>query len=165
MSFDDFFRCAFGKAGDPTFEPFDYQRKLAHGGFGPRKDQASPDLLEVPTGMGKTAAVVLAWLWRCAWRTGGREGEAERHTPRRLVYCLPMRVLVEQTYKNVEGWLKNLHIFGEPGQNRVSVHLLMGGSEDVQKATWAEYPEEDMILIGTQDMLLSADLLGEGSAP
>jgi CRISPR-associated endonuclease/helicase Cas3 len=158
MNYDDLFRRAFGKAGDPTFEPFDYQRKLADGGFGPNKDQAWPDLLEVPTGMGKTAAVVLAWLWKRGWRNGGRTAARDSSTPRRLVYCLPMRVLVEQTYKNVEGWLRNLGIFGEPGQGKVSVHLLMGGSDDTEKATWAEHPEEDMILIGTQDMLLSAAL-------
>lgn len=69
-----------------------------------------------------------------------------------------MRVLVEQTYGNISDWLKKLQIFGEPGQGKVSVHLLMGGSEDCDKATWAEFPEEDMILIGTQDMLLSAAL-------
>ncbi len=27
--FDEFFRTAFGKADDPTFQPFDYQRRLA----------------------------------------------------------------------------------------------------------------------------------------
>lgn len=36
--------------------PFGYQSRLA--------EQAWPDLLDVPTGMGKTAAVTLAWLWK-----------------------------------------------------------------------------------------------------
>src|SRR3546814_201046 len=39
----------------------------------------------------------------------------------------------------------------------VSVHVLMGGEPDLK--SWAEYPEEDMILIGTQDMLLSRALM------
>lgn len=39
----------------------------------------------------------------------------------------------------------------------MSVHVLMGGESDLK--TWAEYPEQDMVLIGTQDMLLSRALL------
>lgn len=132
-------------------EPFPYQRALAL--------ESWPDLLEIPTGLGKTAAVTLAWLWKRGWRCGGREAAPDPHTPRRLVWCLPMRVLVEQTQRNVETWLANLGILGAPGDGKVSVHLLMGGSEDVEHATWAEHPEADMILIGTQDMLLSRALM------
>ncbi len=156
MTFDDFFRCAFGRSTEADFKPFEYQRRLAEEKF---DGHSWPDLLEVPTGMGKTAAVILAWLWKRGWRQGGRAGEINANTPRRLVYCLPMRVLVEQTYRNTEEWLKSLAIFGDAGQGKVSVHLLMGGSEDAAQASWAEYPEEDMILIGTQDMLLSRALM------
>jgi CRISPR-associated endonuclease/helicase Cas3 len=70
-----------------------------------------------------------------------------------------MRVLVEQTERNASRWLENLAVAGMPGENKVSVHLLMGGSEDVKKPAWADYPEEDAILIGTQDMLLSRALM------
>ena len=107
----------------------------------------------------ETAAVVLAWLWKRAWRIGKRDSTPDPGTPRRLVYCLPMRVLVEQTHQNVDQWLSKLKIAGTPGEGKVSVHLLMGGSEDVRKASWADHPEEDMILIGTQDMLLSRSLM------
>jgi CRISPR-associated endonuclease/helicase Cas3 len=109
--------------------------------------------------MGKTAAVMLAWLWKRGWREGRPEATPDAETPRRLVYCLPMRVLVEQTERNTRRWLENLAVAGIPGENKVSVHLLMGGSEDAKKATWADYPEEDAILIGTQDMLLSRALM------
>ncbi|MGH8147330.1 MAG: type I-G CRISPR-associated helicase/endonuclease Cas3g [Rhodanobacteraceae bacterium] len=149
MNFDAFFRHAFGKADDQAFEPFDYQVQLAV------KDW--PDLLDVPTGMGKTAAVTLAWLWKRGWRQGGRTGPVENDTPRRLIWCLPMRVLVEQTAENIRQWLQRLDIYGKAGEGKVSVHVLMGGADDLK--TWAEYPEEDMILIGTQDMLLSRALL------
>jgi len=158
MTYDDFFRRAFDKEDIEDFVPFDYQRTLATGRFGPEA-HSWPELLEVPTGMGKTAAVILAWLWKRGWRAGVRKVDADPQTPRRLVYCLPMRVLVEQTHGNVAGWLNNLGILGAPGQGEVSVHLLMGGSEDVETGTSAEYPEEDMILIGTQDMLLSRALM------
>lgn len=156
MTFEEFFRAAFGRASEPDFKPFDYQRRLAEGKF---DGHSWPDLLEVPTGMGKTAAVVLAWLWKRGWRLGRRDGTPDTETPRRLIYCLPMRVLVDQTFAVITGWLSNLRILGEPGDDSVSVHLLMGGSQDSASAAWAEYPEEDMILIGTQDMLLSRALM------
>ena len=50
-----------------------------------------PQQLDIPTGLGKTAAVVLAWLYR---RFGHPDKSIRRATPRRLIYCLPMRVLV-----------------------------------------------------------------------
>ncbi|MFV2073041.1 MAG: hypothetical protein ACC742_10375, partial [Thermoanaerobaculales bacterium] len=49
--------------------------------------------LSIPTGLGKTAAAVLSWVWRRRWAPE----DVRCATPRRLVYCLPMRVLVEQT--------------------------------------------------------------------
>lgn len=149
MDFDSFFRHAFGKADDQAFKPFDYQARLATKNW--------PDLLDVPTGMGKTAAVTLAWLWKRGWRLGALTEPVDESTPRRLVWCLPMRVLVEQTQENIQTWLDNLGIGGNPGSGKVSVRVLMGGEEDLN--TWAEHPEEDMILIGTQDMLLSRALM------
>lgn len=151
MTYQEFFRSAYGKLDDPRFQPFDYQCRLAN--------EAWPDLLGVPTGMGKTAGIVLAWLWKRGWRQGTRAEEPNAETPRRLVFCLPMRVLVEQTVENIEGWLKTLGLYGQSGERRVSIHLLMGGSDDVRKADWTMYPEEDVIVVGTQDMLLSRALM------
>jgi CRISPR-associated endonuclease/helicase Cas3 len=150
MDFDGFFEHAFkGINGDEKRLPFEYQRRL---GLDPW-----PDLLNVPTGLGKTAAVTLSWLWKRGWRQGARTEAPASDTPRRLIWCLPMRVLVEQTEENIRLWLANLGIGGEAGAGKVSVHVLMGGESDLK--TWAEHPEEDMILIGTQDMLLSRALM------
>ncbi|MEX2517317.1 MAG: CRISPR-associated helicase Cas3' [Gammaproteobacteria bacterium] len=154
MEFEDFFRRAYGNTIDNNFGPYDYQGKLA--------EQDWPDLLDIPTGLGKTAAVTLAWLWKRGWREGERALDADSDTPRRLVWCLPMRVLVEQTESNIRQWLENLGISGKVGENKVSVHLLMGGESNLKswaERPWAERPEEDMILIGTQDMLLSRALM------
>lgn len=140
MTFDDFFEQATGIADGP----YEYQRRLAEGAW--------PDLLEIPTGLGKTAAVVLAWLYK-------RRIQLDADTPRRLVYCLPMRVLVEQTVSNIESWLKAHDLLGRPGEGRVSVNVLMGGEPELRRAEWAIYPEEETILIGTQDMLLSRALM------
>lgn len=68
-----------------------------------------------------------------------------------------MRVLVEQTEENIRGWLNRLGILGQKaGEGKVSVHVFMGGAGDTK---WSSFPEEDMILIGTQDMLLSRALM------
>lgn len=130
--FDEF----FGKAMGGERRPFPYQKRLATDFW--------PELLEIPTGLGKTAAVVLAWLFR---RING-----DPDTPQRLVYCLPMRVLVEQIQRNIRDWLKALGLL-----DSVAIHPLMGGEEDL--SSWVSSPEQDMILIGTQDMLLSRALM------
>ena len=143
----DLFRFAF--AQDERV-PYPYQERLAC-------ISTWPEMLDIPTGMGKTAAVTTAWLYKRGWRRGGRNAAIDEATPRRLVWCLPMRVLVEQTQKNICDWLQKLNILGDVGEGKVSVHLLMGGEPDLK--TWAEHPEEDMVLIGTQDMLLSRALM------
>ena len=123
--------------------PFPYQVSLATSAH-------LPQILNAPTGSGKTDAVVLAWLWR--------RKQLRDATPRRLVYCLPMRVLVEQTRDKVKKWLRNLDLLAEkPGDeaNKITVTVLMGGED---KDRWDEYPERDAIIIGTQDMLLSRAL-------
>jgi CRISPR-associated endonuclease/helicase Cas3 len=76
------FSAVFEKAC--KFSPYDYQVRLATG-------ELFPELLDIPTGLGKTAAVVLAWLWRLYLP---RKEFAVR-VSRRLVYCSSMRMLVE----------------------------------------------------------------------
>lgn len=103
MSYTDFFKRATRTEEQPNgLKPFPYQCLLA--------EKPWPELLDVPTGLGKTAAVALAWLWKRGWREGGREAGPDAGTPRRLVYCLPMRVLVEQTERNACRWLENLAV-------------------------------------------------------
>jgi CRISPR-associated endonuclease/helicase Cas3 len=152
VDFEQFFKRATN--GNP---PCPYQKRLA------TESQTLPSLLDVPTGLGKTAAALLAWLWR---RRFHPETAVRDQTPRRLVYCLPMRVLVEQTYRATTEWLGNLSLWaeaeqespvwiksdGDHGTYPIAVHLLLGGEE---KTDWALWPERDAILIGTQDMLLS----------
>lgn len=129
--------------------PFPYQGRLAMSPW--------PDFLDIPTGMGKTAAVTMTWLYKRGWRRGDRTESPDSATPRRLIWCLPMRVLVEQTELNIRAWLTALGVLGEAGNGKVSVHVLMGGADDLK--SWADHPDEDMILIGTQDMLLSRALM------
>jgi len=129
MNFPAFFCLATGKP-----DPFPYQVTFA-------ESDELPELLHAPTGAGKTATAVLGWLWRLL--------HSKKPTPRRLVYCLPMRVLVEQTRDEVRNWLAALE------RTDIGVHVLMGGAE---LADWHLHPEKPAILIGTQDMLLSRAL-------
>src|SRR5499426_1471569 len=74
---------------------------------------------------------------------------------RRLVYCLPMRTLVEQTERVAQTALARLTEHGLVAKEQFAAYVLMGG--DVSDA-WAMSPEREYILIGTQDMLLSRAL-------
>lgn len=158
FDFARFFEAATGH------QPFPFQRDFC-------LSQELPALVKVPTGLGKTAMAVVGWLWR---RFGGDEN-LKMNTPRRLVYCLPMRVLVEQTRENAVAWLHSLgRLAGtaefdeQDGKKRlrsytpdrsdpskVAVHVLMGGEDEDD---WDIYPEREAIIIGTQDMLLSRAL-------
>jgi CRISPR-associated endonuclease/helicase Cas3 len=142
------FPSVFTKATGLT-TPFAYQCRLACGPEGLPTDGAicQSQLINIPTGLGKTAAVVLAWLWN---RLLQPDIEGRAKWPRRLVYCLPMRTLVEQTRDNIQQWLAGLGL-----SQTVGLHVLMGGEDG---GDWDIYPEKDAILIGTQDMLLSRAL-------
>ncbi len=137
MDVHDLYQAATGHA------PYPYQAALA-------TSIDLPNLLYVPTGVGKTAAATLAWLYRRRYAPS----DIQKKTPRRLVYCLPMRTLVEQTRNAVLDWLAGLGIPSE-GENGIGVHLLMGGTD---AGDWYAHPERNAILIGTQDMLLSRAL-------
>lgn len=149
--FDAMFRRAVGDEPG-VFEPYGFQRRLAYEGL--------PELLRVPTGGGKTLAVVLAWLFR---RRFHADAEVRTSTPGRLVMVLPMRTLVNQTHEEARGWLKQLGLLVEgdaaldPEADGVGLHLLMGGESDSGGA-WRLCPHRDAMLVGTQDMLLSRAL-------
>jgi CRISPR-associated endonuclease/helicase Cas3 len=85
--------------------PYSYQSALAEL---PVVDR----LIRVPTGCGKTAAVIGAWLWR--------RGIDRQHTPTRLVYNLPMRILVGQTRDLAAEWARK-------SETGTCVYTMMGG--------------------------------------
>lgn len=142
MNFAQFFSTATG------WLPYTYQVRVA-------ESQEMPALLRIPTGAGKTEAVALGWLYR---RFKHPNRNVRDSTPRRLVYCLPTRTLVEQTVERIKGWIDNLGMADEVG-----TVILMGGEPPTQ---WYLYPEKPFVIVGTQDMLLSRALnRGYGSSP
>lgn len=127
MTYREFFHKATG------LDPYPYQEKLA--------GEEWPEVLIVPTGAGKTAAVILSWLYRREFGSGAAT---------RLIFCLPMRVLVGQIADNAQAWIKNLGL-----SERYSIHRLLGGFLEEE---WEKKPERPCIIVGTQDHLLSRAL-------
>jgi CRISPR-associated endonuclease/helicase Cas3 len=140
MNFQDFFQRATHSESEPMGRtPYPYQMRFAEA-------DGLQHLIRAPTGSGKTATAILGWLWR--WKSKKPE------TPRRLAYCLPMRVLVEQSQREAEKWIEELVKNGDL-EEKIPVHVLMGG---VDTEKWFLHPERPAVLIGTQDMLLSRAL-------
>lgn len=132
MDFDEFFRLATGE------RPYAYQRELG-------EMERPPSVLEAHTGAGKSHALIVSWLY----------GRRVRQTaPRRLVYALPMRSLVEQTTTVAHDIRECLGL----DEDALPIHTLMGGVDKRELGGWREWPERDQILIGTIDMLLSRAL-------
>ena len=141
-TFEEFFRCATG------VEPYGYQRRLA--------EQGLPPVLKAPTGTGKTAGVILAWLWR---RLHLPDAE-RRKVPRRLIFALPQRTLVEQTAREVTRWLDNLRSTDVDHvrlTEDVALHVVMGGEGKTQ-GEWRIRMDKPAIVVGTVDSLVSKAL-------
>jgi len=142
-TFREFFRKAAVTTARPDrYEPHGYQQRIARDGL--------PAVVRAPTGTGKTG-IILAWLWR-------RLNEAHRDgTPRRLVYALPQRSLVEQVAGEAGRWLANLGLADE-----VALHVVMGGageSQRQQQRQWRLDMHKPAIVVGTVDSLVSKALL------
>lgn len=130
---------AFFAAATGGEEPFPYQVRLASAGN-------MPTVVDVPTGAGKTYAIALAWAWR---RLAHPDSTVRAATPRRLIYCLPMRNLVQQTAEAIREAFNRLGL-------QVPVYVLLGGEIDDD---WMSFPEREAVLVGTQDLLLSRALM------
>ncbi|MDP1591087.1 MAG: DEAD/DEAH box helicase, partial [Prosthecobacter sp.] len=138
------FKAFFSAACGSDRQPYDYQQRLA-------TELCDSRLISVPTGLGKTAAVILAWLYN-------RVHQQSQDWPRRLVYCLPMRTLVEQTAGEAQKWIDALFA-AKKITTKPRVIILMGGEElTEEERNWDLHPADNTILIGTQDMLLSRAL-------
>ena len=143
----------FANVSGGSHQPYPWQSELASA------TECRSRVIRIPTGMGKTLGILATWSWH-------RVERGDAAWPRRLVWCLPMRVLVEQTHDIVSDALRRLGLLwdgeGDHG-GKVGVHLLMGGA--AADAGWTVYPEEAGVFIGTQDMLLSRALNRGYAAP
>ncbi len=132
------------------FSPYPFQVTLA-------ESVEWPQFIDVETGLGKTAAIIVAWIYKRRYASP----DIRTRTPRRLILCFPTRALVEQTFSSVKIILEKLGLLAflndgrKEDESGVILSVLWGGDveNDVDR-----FPERDMIIIGTQDMLLSRAL-------
>jgi CRISPR-associated endonuclease/helicase Cas3 len=103
----------------------------------------SPTLLVVPTGLGKTDAVLVPWLFA---RVCGDDS-----APTRLIIVLPRHNLTVQTARCARDRVRAAGL-----EDNVKVLELMAGSEDNKETDL--YPNEPAIIVSTQDLYISRAL-------
>jgi CRISPR-associated endonuclease/helicase Cas3 len=97
--------------------------------------------LEAPTGLGKTLATLVGWLWDRQQRP--------QATPRRLVYQLPLRTLTEQIAVECRAVMARLGV-------AIPVHVLRGGQIDND---YADALAAEAVIVGTLDQVVSRQLM------
>jgi CRISPR-associated endonuclease/helicase Cas3 len=132
------------------YRPFPWQIHLYDEWFA--KGQF-PSSCSLPTGLGKTAVIAI-WILALARR---REG-----VPRRLVYVVNRRTVVDQTTDEVEKVRRNLGRAGlldilsercsiKGGESPLAVSTLRGQFEDNRE--WSADPARPAVICGTVDMI------------
>ena len=127
---------------DPAFEaltgnpPFPWQHALYADWFSQGKFPASCSL---PTGLGKTSVIA---VWLIALANGHK-------VPRRLVYVVNRRTVVDQTTDEVEKYRRNLEAakITEP----LAISTLRGQFADNRE--WSADPSRPAVICGTVDMI------------
>jgi CRISPR-associated endonuclease/helicase Cas3 len=97
--------------------------------------------MEAPTGLGKTLATLVGWLWERQQRPAT--------TPRRLVYQLPLRALTDQIAAECRSVITRLGA-------KVSVFVLRGGQIDND---YVDALAEEAVIVGTLDQVVSRQLM------
>lgn len=146
-------RAAFEKLtaeGGKGFQPFRWQQRLLHCFL----DANLPEAVDIPTGLGKTSVMAL-WLIALA------EGAS---LPRRLVYVVDRRAVVDQATRFAERLRENMDRklatkLGLGDEGKLPISTLRGGFAD--NRDWLEDPSKPAIVVGTIDMVGSR-LLFEG---
>ena len=129
-------------------DPYPWQRCL----YAALARGAVPDAVDIPTGLGKTACVLLALLARLAHPA----------LPRRIVYVVDRRAIVDQTAEAVRAWIACIgalpalrHAFDacatHPAERSVGLGVLRGGLAD--DGAWRLDPARPAVLVGTVDMV------------
>ena len=129
-------------------DPYPWQRRLYMELVAGRV----PAALSIPTGLGKTASVLLALLARLA----------NPELPRRVVYIVDRRAIVDQTAVAIRGWIDRIgalpelarafdHCAAFPGPRPVGLGVLRGGLAD--DGEWRVDPARPTVVVGTVDMI------------
>ena len=126
---DDF---AFRFRALTTHDPMPWQARLYRDWF---RQGRIPAALDLPTGLGKTAVMA---IWYLA-RSDGAE------LPRRLVYVVDRRAVVDQATEEAERIRKHF------GDESLKISTLRGRHAD--NRAWLADPAASAIIVGTVDMI------------
>ncbi len=143
MSFDGLFCEAMG------FPPFPWQRVL----FERLLDGRIPDAVDIPTGLGKTSVMAI-WLLARAQAP---------QLPRRLVYVVDRRAVVDQATTEAEGlrdFVESCSSLKKALQLQRPLPISTLRGQYVDNKAWLEDPSSPAIIIGTVDMVGSRLLFG-----
>lgn len=176
--FADFFSALWAPAagGEPT-TAFDWQRDLVEQ---LARERAWPDLVDLPTGTGKTSLLEIALFLQAL---DAERDPAERWMPRRVVLVVDRRVVVDQADERgcaivrrlvaatggdgvvprVANRLRRLSGVGD-GESPVLTSVLRGGI--VRDESWATRPDMPALISSTVDQVGSRLLFrGYGVSP
>jgi CRISPR-associated endonuclease/helicase Cas3 len=148
MEIIEFDKAIFALTGN---EPFPWQREL----LAFFRNGVVERSLDIPTGLGKTAVMAL-------WLAARAQGAA---LPRRLVYVVDRRAVVDQATEVAEGLRKkvseNPELSAALGLETRSLPISTLRGQHVDNKRWLEDPTSPAIIVGTVDMIGSR-LLFEG---
>lgn len=145
-----------------TNEPFAWQRelylRLTRGSF--------PSECDIPTGLGKTSIIV---IWLLALAADLMRQDDNRIIPRRLVYVVDRRVIVDQATSEADGIVKKLKELAKTdeklrkvydafkevalSQDDVVIALSTLRGENADNREWCLDPSRPAIIVGTIDMI------------
>ena len=157
--FAAFFRGVHG------FDPYPWQDRLVRRVVGAA---SWPEVIDLPTGSGKTAVIDIG-----VFALAARPSDS----PRRLVYVINRRTVVDQAYEHVLRLQSALEECGDPAVRRVANRLrevcgdapingirLRGGIHG--RGAWADRPDSAWVTVATVDQFGSRLLFrGYGSSP
>jgi CRISPR-associated endonuclease/helicase Cas3 len=123
--------------GNPS-GPFPWQERLYTDWFSRGR---LPGSCSLPTGVGKTSVVA---IWLIALLHGAK-------VPRRLVYCVNRRTVVDQTTTEVERLKANLSLATFPHCGGLAISTLRGQFADNRE--WSDDPSRPAVIVGTVDMI------------
>ena len=151
QSFQDNFSCLTGHS------PMRWQRRL----FDRLINGKTPAVLDLPTGLGKTSVMV---IWLLARALAGED--ALKAIPRRLVYIVDRRAVVDQATEEAEKLRQALnsdaaHLKGPLGLSNGTLPISTLRGAHVDNREWLDNPAALAIIVGTVDMIGSR-LLFEG---
>jgi CRISPR-associated endonuclease/helicase Cas3 len=121
------------------YQPFPWQKNLYDEWFGQCR---FPERCRIPTGLGKTN-VIAVWLLAL-------KNDPDR-IPRRLVYVVNRRTVVDQTTAEVERLRENVNRLNDWRFDRLAVSTLRGQFAD--NRNWSRDPSKPAIICGTVDMI------------